>query len=306
LTDGPEEKNEASIVLAWRIVNHGETMESPFLITNAAGLGRPVCRLGLASYGATAITPDDIFFALDHGVNFLNWAGLAEEPSNRDAYSDAIGSVGDRRKSVVVCVQFGARRAADAATELRSALAALATDYIDVLTLYYVEHQGEWDEITSPGGALEYLEHAKRDGVVRRIGITSHQRKLAAQIAQSGRLDLLMIRYNAAHRGAESDVFPVTQRLGIPVIVYTALRWGALLWATPEVPPRFSVPRAPAWYRFVLQQTAVSVTLAAPQTRSELEEDLQVLEATGPLSEDEYAVLAAHGDRVRRNAGHFR
>ena len=66
------------------------------------------------------------------------------------------------------------------------------------------------------------------------------------------------------------------------------------------------VPRPPAWYRFVLQNPAVSVTLAAPQTRAELDEDLRALAATGPLSEGEYAALAEHGERVRRSAGGFR
>jgi aryl-alcohol dehydrogenase-like predicted oxidoreductase len=176
---------------------------------------------------------------------------------------------------------------------------------VDVLTLYYVERAEEWAEITSPGGALPYLHGAKRDGAVRRLGVTSHQRKLAAQMAESGLLDLVMVRYNAAHRGAERDVFPVTGRLGLPVIAYTALRWGALLRPTPEDPPGFAVPRPPAWYRFALQHPAVSVTLAAPQTRAELDEDLRVLEATGPLAEAEYTALAEHAERVRRNAGGF-
>ena len=185
-------------------------------------------------------------------------------------------------------------------------LAALGTDYIDVLTLYYVEQLAEWDEITAPNGALSYLQGAKRDGVVRRIGITSHQRTLAAEMARSGLLDTIMIRYNAAHRGAEQDVFPVTQPLGLPVIAYTALRWGALLRPTPDDPTGYSAPRAPSWYRFVLQNPAVAVTLAAPQTRAELDDDLQVLEAQGPLTDEEYAALATHGERVRRHAGGFR
>ncbi len=114
------------------------------------------------------------------------------------------------------------------------------------------------------------------------------------------------MRYNGAHRGAEREVFPVTASLALPVITYTALRWGALLRPTPHDPSGFSVPRAPDWYRFVLQHPAVAVTLAAPQTRMELEEDLQVLDATAPLGNAEYAALAAHGERVRRNAGEFR
>ena len=42
------------------------------------------------------------------------------------------------------------------------------------------------------------------------------------------------------------------------------------------------------------------------QTRAELDEDLRVLDAAGPLGDAEYAALAAHGDRVRRHAGAFR
>ena len=196
----------------------------PFLVTPTRAFGRPVCRLGLASFGETAITPEDIFYALGRGVNFLNWPGLAEGPSGGDAFSTLVASLGTHRQSVVVCAQFGARGAADAAVELRSALATLGTDYIDVLTLYYVERPDEWEEITSPSGAFGYLQDAKRDGTVRRLGVTSHQRKLAARMAESGLLDLVMVRYNAAHRGAERDVFPITGPFGLPVIAYTALR----------------------------------------------------------------------------------
>jgi aryl-alcohol dehydrogenase-like predicted oxidoreductase len=275
----------------------------PFLMTH--GFGLPVCRLGLASYGQTVVTPDDVLSAVDRGVNFLNWQGLAEGASDGDPFTTAVSCLGTRRRSVIVCVQFGARTEADARAELRSALAALGTDYIDVLTLYYVERADEWEEITAPGGAIRYLQDAKRDGTVHRIGITSHQRKLAAAMAKSGLLDTIMIRYNAAHRGAERDVFPVTQALGVPVIAYTALRWGALLHPTPDDPAGFSVPRAAAWYRFVLQQPAVAVTLGAPQTRAELDEDLRVLEVEGPLTNEEYTALAEHGARVRRHARGF-
>ena len=47
------------------------------------------------------------------------------------------------------------------------------------------------------------------------------------------------------------------------------------------------------------------MALSAPQTRAELEEDLRVLEADGPLTQEAYSALAKHGDRVRRHAGSF-
>ncbi len=278
---------------------------SPFLTCPAEAFGKPVARLGLAMHVQTTLTADDVLHAVEQGTNFLNWPGEADHAGGPDAFSDAIASLGPRRDAVVVCVQFAARTAADAAVELRSVLAALHSDYVDVLTFYYVETEEEWRQLSAPGGALAYCRSARRDGLVRRLGVTSHQRPLAAAMARSGLLDALMIRYNAAHRGAEREVFPTTDDLRLPVIAYTALRWGALLEPTVDDPPGFVVPAAPWWYRFVLQAPAVAVTLAAPRDRAELEQDLEVLKGTGPLDAEEYARLAEHGGRVRRHAGTF-
>jgi aryl-alcohol dehydrogenase-like predicted oxidoreductase len=74
---------------------------------------------------------------------------------------------------------------------------------------------------------------------------------------------------------------------------------------TPDDPPGFTPPPAPLWYRFPLQHPAATVALMAPETRTELEEDLKALDATGPLSAEEFERLAAHGQRVRRHGGAF-
>jgi predicted aldo/keto reductase-like oxidoreductase len=243
--------------------------------------------------------PDDVRDAIERGVNFLNWCG------HPDAMSLAVASLGTRREEVVVCVQFEARTAGEARTELGNTLAELGSGYIDAITYYYVEENEEWHQIIGPGGAHEFCRAAQRDGLIRTIGVTTHQRPVAAAMAQSGLLDFLMIRYNAAHRGAESGVFPITDALGMPAVVYTCLRWGALLRGTPDDPPDFRVPRAPAWYRFALQSPSVAVALMAPNDRAELEEDLSVLDAAGPLTEAEYTRLVEHGFRVRRHAGSF-
>lgn len=261
-------------------------------------LGR-ACRLGLATRGNTRLSRAAVEEALGRGINYLNWCG------HPDGLQEAFRVLGPRRKDVFVAVQMEARSAAAARHELESSLDALNTEYLDVVTYYYVEHQDEWREITSPGGAAEALDAARDAGNVRAIGLTSHQRPLAAAAAASGRLDLVMIRYNAAHRGAETDVFPVTRRHGVPVVAFTGLRWGALLEPTPEDPPDFVVPRAPEWYRFVLSQPDVSVALMAPDGLDELRENLALLEDWRGLTAEESARLAAHGDRVYRHAGGF-
>ena len=274
------------------------TTTTPFLTAPFGPLG-PVCRLGLATRGDSALSTQDIHLALERGVNFLNWCG------SPDALSRTIAGLKERRREVAVCVQFEARRAKDAERELAHILAELHTDYVDMLTFYYVEELSEWEEISGPDGALAFSRQAQKAGRVRLLGLTSHQRKLAARIAASSLIDMLMIRYNAAHRGAETEVFPVTVPRNMPVVVYTCLRWGALLQSTPDDPRGFAVPRAPAWYRFALQHPAVSVALMAPENRAELEEDLTALDEGEPLTAAEFEVLAEHGRRVRKYAGSF-
>ncbi len=258
-----------------------------------------MCRLGLATRGTSRLEPADVDYAIARGVNYLNWCG------RRDGLSRAVAGLGKGRAEVVVAVQFQARTAQAAAREFDRLLSELRSDYLDVVTFYYVESEQEWEALLTPQGAYDYLRRQREQGSVRLLGLTTHQRPLAARWAQSGRLDLLMIRYNAAHRGAERDVFPVTSALGLPVVTFTGLRWGALLKPTPEDQPGFRPPAPVDCYRFCLANPAVSVALAAPGNRSQLEEDLTLLEDWRPPSPDELASLRAHGDRVRRHAGAF-
>ncbi|GIW80831.1 MAG: hypothetical protein KatS3mg105_2638 [Gemmatales bacterium] len=172
--------------------------------------GLRVNRVGFATRGGCRLAEEDIRRVLDSGIDFLNWCG------HPDALSRTIARLGPRRRDVTICVQFDARTALAAEAELHAILTELGTDYIDAITFYYVESRSEWEQIIGPSGAYEFCDKAKQHGKIRFIGLTTHQRWLAAETVQSGLLDLLMIRYNAAHRGAEKEVFPITDRLGIP------------------------------------------------------------------------------------------
>lgn len=271
-------------------------------LKRTADLGRglpEVCRLGLATRVTCRLDVRHFRAAIEAGVDYLNWSG---EP---DALGEAISELGGGRDGIVVAWQLGARDAVDATRELDAALRELRTDRIDVVTFYYIESEEEWAEINRPDGAMAAMLAARRQGKARLLGLTSHQRGLAAKWAREGTLDLLMLRYNAAHRGAERDVFPTTRRLGLPYIAYTCLRWGALLLATPDDPPGFNPPRAPEWYRFVLSCADVAVALMAPESKEELDENLGLLHDWGRLEETEMAKLRAHGSRVRKHAGTF-
>ncbi len=256
-------------------------------------------RLGLATRGNTKLAAEDVALAVARGVNYLNWCGYD------DGIAQALRRKMIERERVAVAMQLDARDAASAESELEEAFRALGTRRIDVVTFYYVESKSEWQQIARRDGALRVLEEARKQGRVGLIGLTTHQRKLAAEWAEEKKLDLLMVRYNAAHRGAEQDVFPVTERLQMPVVVYTAQRWGALRRPTQDDPPGYMPPAATEWYRFALAHPAVSVVLMAPNGRRELEEDLKLLDDWRPPTPAEFDAMSQHGLRVRKNAGRF-
>jgi len=259
------------------------------------------CRLGFATRGNTHPEPEDLHLALERGVNYWNWCG------REDGMSRAIRELGKHRSEVIIATQSGTSDWSrdSQRRELDRLLKTLQVDNIDVLTLYYVESDDEWNQIVGVDGAMKALMEAKEQGLLKKIGLTSHQRPLAAKWLAEGHLDLLMIRYNAAHRGAETEVFPETDKREIPVVCFTCLRWGALLRETPTDPEHFQVPRAPEWYRYVLGNPSVDIALMAPNNREELMENLTLLDDWKSLPEAKREALRAHGDRVKKCAGSF-
>jgi hypothetical protein len=121
--------------------------------------------------------------------------------------------------------------------------------------------------------------------------------------------DAFMIRYNAAHPGAEQDIFPHLNVRHPLVIAYTATSWRQLIrplrglemprWPAPAVtgpaPPPLS---AGLCYRFCLSSSPVHVVLTGPKNRQQLDENLAALEA-GPLSPEQLAWVREYGQRIR-------
>ena len=83
----------------------------------------------------------------------------------------------------------------------------------------------------------EELHQFREEGKVLNIGLSTHDRKLAGKLATEGAVDILMIRYNTARRGAEQDIFPYLAECGLDVVSYTSTRWRYLL-RRPKVWPK--------------------------------------------------------------------
>jgi aryl-alcohol dehydrogenase-like predicted oxidoreductase len=169
-------------------------------------------------------------------------------------------------------------------------LRALAIEYADVLILG--NRNGP-----VPRRILDKALALKERGLTRHLCVSAHGRSAFRQHLDSENFDLIMVRYNAAHRGAEQDVFPLLREPGRPgVLCFNSTRWGHLFdprW----IPQGERPPRPIDLYRYVLSNPKVDMVLTAPKTMRQLEENLKTLEM-GPVSEEERAWLERIGDHV--------
>lgn len=245
--------------------------------------GRRVFRLGLS--GSFGLDEAGCREALEH-VQYVFWGPRmkALTPALRDALAS------DRDRYVVSAGPLlgyfpgAVRRAAE------GALRTLGIDYLDVLQLYWL---GKMSALT--GSVQEEMIRQREEGKVRTLGASIHDRPRAGKLAADSVLDLLMIRYNAAHPGAEQDIFPHLARRRPVVVAYTATAWRRLLR-----PPRGwkgKVPTAGDCYRFCLSSPHVDVVLSGPRSTAEWRENLSAMEK-GPLSRQEMEEIRAFGSAV--------
>jgi len=245
--------------------------------------GISVSRLGLgSSYG---VAGRDVDRAIERGINYLYWGSR-----RRDDFGKAIARAAKRdRAKLCVVVQSYSRSALALGPSLDLALRRLSIDYADVLLL-------GWWNAPPPRRILDAAQRTVEAGKARAVMISCHHRPTFATYIADPSYGAIMVRYNAAHRGAEQEVFPHLQTTRPGVVAYTATRWGTLL--DPALLGGEPVPRGSDCYRFALSRPEVDVVIAGPKNGAELDEALAALDR-GPLDTDERAWLERCGNAVR-------
>ena len=131
---------------------------------------------------------------LQFGVNHIDVAA-----SYGDAELRIAPWLARYRSQFYVATKTDARTAQEAKEELHRSLERMSIDYVDLWQLHNLVDPIEWDVALSPGGAIDAAVEARKQGLVRAIGVTGHGLQIAATHRRSLErfdFDAVLLPYN--------------------------------------------------------------------------------------------------------------
>lgn len=164
---------------------------------------------GLSQEESTAI----VDAALENGINYID-IFMPQAPT-RDHLGGALK--GRREKFIIqghLCTIYEneqytrTRNIEKTKRSFQDLLDRLQTDYIDVGMIHYVDSEKDFQRVFE-GPVLEYAKELKEKGVIRHIGMSSHNPHIALKAVESGVVDVLMFSINPAYdmESADTDIY---------------------------------------------------------------------------------------------------
>ena len=215
--------------------------------------------LGAMMFGPTGNDDRDdcvriIHRALDAGINFVDTADVYSSGVSEEIVGAALR---DRREDVVLATKVHGSMSRDPnhrgnsrrwiVRELEASLRRLGTDHVDLYQLHRADPSTELED------TFEALSDMVRQGKVRYVGTSAFppwqivEAHWLAERRSLIRPRCEQVSYSILTRAAERDTFPVAQRFGMGVIVYSPLAGG---WLTgkyrrdDEAPPDSRMARS--------------------------------------------------------------
>lgn len=193
-------------------------------------------------------------------------------------------------------------------------LTRLATDYIDIGMIHYVDSLEDWEAVAG-GPVMEYARELQAQGKIRYIGLSSHNPAAAMQAVQSGLIDVLMFSVNPCYdlQPANEDcyalwdgknydrqlvnmdpereaLYETCSRLGVAITVMKAFGGGDLL--DEELSPAGKALTVNQCLHYALTRPGVAAVMSGAHTVDEMEKCLEYTTAAD-VEKDYAAAFAA-------------
>lgn len=291
------------------------------IYNNLGKTGLLVSEIGLGCEGfigkSEQFTRDVFSLAFDKGVNIMDLYS-----PNPDMHKKVGSAIKDRRKDFILqahlCTiwQNGQYKATRNIKEVRKSfnlmLNNLGTDYIDIGMIHYVDNVDTWNSIAN-GEIMQFALELKEKGIIRHIGLSSHNPYVALEAVKSGLIEVLMFSVNPCYdllpgdedidklfdsksyekplynlEPIREELYETCQRLGVGITVMKVFGGGELLSDNSPAGKAMTVAQC---ISYALTRPAVGSVLVGCHSKEELAQSLAYEDASA--EEKDYATIFA-------------
>lgn len=190
-----------------------------------------VSKLGFGGIPIQRVSENDavavVRRCLELGINFIDTANAYTTSEER------IGrAIVGQRSSVFLATKSHARTRGEIDKNLKLSLKRLGVEYIDLYQFHGVSDFKSLDLVLDPNGPMAVVEEAKRAGVVKHIGISSHQIDVAKKAVESDRFETIMFPFNFISSEAAEELLPLARKHDVGFIAMKPLEGGMIDNAT--------------------------------------------------------------------------
>jgi len=224
-------------------------------------LGRTGATISVIGFPGLALVHDEysqdrctraLHEAFERGINYFD---IAPAYGNGKCETRmGIGLQGIDRSKIFLACKTKKRDKEGSRQELETSLKLLKTDYFDLYQMHHIRSVEEVQQALGPGGAIETLLEAQKEGKVKHLGFSAHTTKGALEIMKGFQFDTVMFPINFVelyNRGFGKEVLDLANEQGTAALSIKPMNYGG--W------PEGAERKRNWWYQSVETKTDVDL-----------------------------------------------
>ena len=161
-------------------------------------LGKTGEKLSIIGFGGIVVMDETtgeasniVAEAVDRGINYFDVA-----PSYGNAQERLGPALAPYRKNCFLACKTEGRMKDDSRKQLEESLRLLKTGHVDLYQFHALTKMTDLDKVLGPGGAMETMEAAKKEGKIRYIGFSVHSAETALAAMDRYNFDTVLFPLN--------------------------------------------------------------------------------------------------------------
>ena len=186
-----------------------------------------VNRLGLGGIPIQRVEEEEavglVLHAVERGIDFIDTSRVYTNSERR------IGlALKQTRKRVIVASKSLTRTGDGLRADLEKSLKELDRNSIDIYQCHNIKALSDYEQVISPGGALEALNKAKEEGLIGHIGVSSHSLDMLDRILDDGLFETIMLCFSFLEHSAREKIIPKALAKKVGVIAMKPFSGGVI------------------------------------------------------------------------------